>query len=116
MNINSVAPILKKHDELLCLFVDNVLEKEVYLIAAFENISQKAKQEIYAQLKIAIVNSTHLIQRDSENVLKKMFIPEQQSTSVYSNISEGISHVDFISYPFDEVNYDQLIKRLFEHD
>ncbi|MDX9869985.1 MAG: hypothetical protein RBS92_04595, partial [Candidatus Cloacimonadales bacterium] len=47
-----ILEILKQSENLMCVFSNQISEKEVHLIAAYKNISEKAKQQIYAQIKI----------------------------------------------------------------
>jgi len=85
------------------------------LIAIFINIQEKTKLQLFNHLKDHLMNTSKEIQTDSDNALKNIFLNEQKSINFLKNISDNVNQLELINYPFDEVNFDHLIKKLFDN-
>ena len=61
------------------------------------------------------MNTSRHIQTDSDNALKNLFFNDNKNISYMRNISDNVNKLELINYPFDEVNFDVLIEKLFEN-
>ncbi len=111
---NRISEILKQSKNLMCVFSNQISEKEVHLIAAYKNISEKAKQQIYAQIKIGTINLSHQMQSGSDSILKDLFMFDDHNSNLFKSNTGNIEQIEFINFPFDEVDFDIIINRLFE--
>jgi len=107
--------ILKQYQGLSCILSNQISENDLHLIAIFINIQEKTKLQLFNHLKDHLMNTSKEIQTDSDNALKNIFLNEQKSINFLKNISDNVNQLELINYPFDEVNFDHLIKKLFDN-
>lgn len=105
---------LKQYQGLLAVIQNQINEKEKHLIAIFEDMKEKTVLQLIHQIKL-LINNNIKINNDNTNILKSLFLNEESRRRNNDNIIEKSNKITSFNYPFNEVDFDLLMKKVFEH-
>lgn len=110
----SFVQSLKQYHGLITVIQNQINEKEKQLIAVYEDMKEKTVLQLVHQVKL-LINNNIKINNENNNILKSLFINEDNRRKVNDNLIEKDNKILTLNYPFNEVDFDLLMKKVFEN-